>query len=758
MPEPLIPFSYDSETHLIQPGLLTPPMVCASYSTTDGADGLVLKADGLELLRELLEDPRFEIVGANLPYDFAIACVERPELLRPVFEAYARDRIHDILTAQALIDIHAGQLFRDVKTGREMERYSQGYLEKLYLDVDRSADKITTKDLEEGKRQGVNSWRLRYARLEGVPLDQWPAEAVDYPKRDTRLALEIRNAQRAIGHNLHALGEQCRAAWALHLSAVWGMRTDPDMVPVVVGEIERKHQETMLRFKDPAIGIIRPDGTENQAELRRRVAVAYGAGAKCPTCAGTGKVKSEKTKNTINCKACAATGFDLDAAPIPRSDAGGVKADRDVLANSGDELLEAYAEAGANETLFSSFATVLAEGLEHPINPETNVLVNTGRSSYRGKLRQNFPRKGGIRDCFIPRPGHLFVSVDYSTLELCTLAQTNIWLQDFSRMAEAINAGKDLHVEFAAGVLATSYDELRAQVKAHVKQAKDGRQMAKAANFGLPGGLGAAAFVNYARIAYNARLCLLAGEAEVCGVEKVADRSGRMLCAKCVEVAKRLKAQWLATWEEMPGYFDLISQWTEGELGGSVQVLGPNPDDLGIVRGGCNFTAGANLPFQGLAARGAKAALFEVSREAYCDTCSPMFGTRPVIFIHDEILAEVPCEHAHEASERMAEVMIATMRRFVPDVRISAEPALMVRWLKGAETMRDALGKLLPAATCPHCGGITPADPATGRTCAEFQNGKPVPHTLPKDKGGGVCPGAVGAELCSTDRRTLCVA
>lgn len=753
----MIPISYDSETHLVQPGLLTPPMVCASVSTVDGTDEIVGKKDGLAILRHILENPGLEIVGANLAYDFGVACAERPELLPLVFEAYAAGRVFDILVAQALIDIHDGTLFRDPTTGREFSRYSQGFLEKRYLGIDRSADKVKTGasreiSAEDYKRGlgGENSWRLRYARLEGIPLDEWPKEALEYPKADTRLALEIAIAQKKIGSNLHAQAEQARAAWALHLSAIWGMRTDPDMVPRVVGEIERRHVETLARFKDPSIAFIRPDGSEDQAKVRRAVAVAYGANEPCPVCSGSGKVPSEKTKNLINCRACSATGLDLDSAAVPRTPTGGVKADRDSLANSGSEVLEAYAEAGANETLFTSFAGVLAKGVEKPINPETNVLVVTGRSSYRGDLRQNFPRVGGIRDCFVPRPGYVLCSVDYSTLELCTLAQINLWLQGFSRMAEAINAGNDLHVKFGSRVLALDYAEMLARVRAHDKASKNGRQMAKAANFGLPGGLGAKALVSYARIAYGARLCLLAGEAETCGVEKVADRSGRMLCAACVRVATRLKTEWLEEWEEMQGYFDLVGQWTEGELGGSVQVLGPNPDDLGLIRGGCNFTAGANLGFQGLAARGAKAALFEVSREAYCDTSSPLYGARPVIFVHDEILAELPIARADAAARRLAEVMISTMRRYVPDVRISAEPALMLRWLKGAETMLDARGRLLPAATCPTCGGIVAADTATGRTCAEWKDGKPAPHETPDRK-----PCAVGVELCRTDRRTL---
>jgi hypothetical protein len=40
--------------------------------------------------------------------------------------------------------------------------------------------------------------------------------------------------------------------------------------------------------------------------------------------------------------------------------------------------------------------------------------------------------------------------------------------------------------------------------------------------------------------------------------------------------------------------------------------------------------------------------------------------------------------------------MIAGMRELVPYVRVSAEGALMRRWLKGAEPVYDASGNLIP--------------------------------------------------------------
>ena len=43
----------------------------------------------------------------------------------------------------------------------------------------------------------------------------------------------------------------------------------------------------------------------------------------------------------------------------------------------------------------------------------------------------------------------------------------------------------------------------------------------------------------------------------------------------------------------------------------------------GRVRGGCRFTQMCNTLFQGLAADGAKKALWDITRECYLDTASP---------------------------------------------------------------------------------------------------------------------------------------
>ena len=232
-------------------------------------------------------------------------------------------------------------------------------------------------------------------------------------------------------------------------------------------------------------------------------------------------------------------------------------------------------------------------------------------------------------------------------------------------MARAINDGRDLHLGVAASLLSITYEEALRNMEVGCSETKEQRQLSKALNFGVPGGMGAAAFSSFAKNY---------------GVDISEDE------------AQRLKQEWLFAWPEMREYFRHI---------GGLSMMGNDftIEQLrsGRLRGGTNYCAGCNTLFQGLAADGAKNAIWEVAKECYVEKDSPLFGCRPVAFIHDELLVEVPegIEERTAAADRLAEVMVSAMEVWIPDVKISAEPAAMTRWLKGAEEVRDDKGRLL---------------------------------------------------------------
>lgn len=115
-----------------------------------------------------------------------------------------------------------------------------------------------------------------------------------------------------------------------------------------------------------------------------------------------------------------------------------------------------------------------------------------------------------------------------------------------------------------------------------------------------------------------------------------------------------------------------------------------------VRRGKCGYTQWLNTPFQGLGAAAAKRAMWLVCREMYTDRRSVLWGSRLVLNVHDELLAEMPEATAPEAGDRMALIMRETLKTFVPDLAksVEADPALCRTMNKGAQMVRDARGRL----------------------------------------------------------------
>jgi DNA polymerase I-like protein with 3'-5' exonuclease and polymerase domains len=301
------------------------------------------------------------------------------------------------------------------------------------------------------------------------------------------------------------------------------------------------------------------------------------------------------------------------------------------------------------------------------------------------------PRKGGVRECFHARPGTVWSSVDYAAIEMSTLAQVQLWALGRSTLADAINDGVDPHSLFAAGMTGQPYADFLNLVEAGDKQAKNMRQAAKAANFGFPGMMGGAKFV-VAKRREGASVCEWLHHDGACGVERVREWRGRdldaPLCKRCIEEAEKLRSAYLTQWPEMQPYW----AWVQAQMGYAERV---EQFVSKRVRGGVSGPAGANTYFQGLAADGAKRALVALTREMYLDRGSPLYGSRLMLMAHDESILEIPEERAHEAATRQAEVMVAAMKTCVPDVKVSAEPALMRVWTKDAKA-KYREGRLIP--------------------------------------------------------------
>ena len=123
------------------------------------------------------------------------------------------------------------------------------------------------------------------------------------------------------------------------------------------------------------------------------------------------------------------------------------------------------------------------DALPKLINPRTGhihtsfnqTITATGRLSSSDPNLQNIPIRGEdgkeIRKAFIPEPGCLFFSADYSQIELRVMAH----LSKDSHMIEVFKEGKDLHAATAANI----YKKDIADVT------RDERTKSKRANFGI---------------------------------------------------------------------------------------------------------------------------------------------------------------------------------------------------------------------------------------------------------------------------------
>jgi DNA polymerase I len=755
--------SFDLETWKVQPGLPAPPMVCGAAAYPDGTAWLIRSGVDRRADRQatrqgfaaLLESDRI-IVGCLLPFDFLVMAVEAQkhdgvDLMPLIFDKHAQHQLFDVARAEELHAVAEGTLGKDPRTGMPLKNRSTGKTTNKY-----SLD--TCVDLVLGRRDAKinDKWRRSYALLDDLPIDEWPLEAQQYPVDDVVNALDVAVEQVRRNRNLTILGAKCYQSWSLWLAAAWGLRTDPVLVEVI--ERAALAGQVANRPTFVSAGFLRDDGSEDQGVVKRAVAKAYGCTGSCPACGGSGKVhnkfsKKDPTKpvgKPINCTACSATGLDLSTGPVPMTEpsekfpAGQVKSGRDVLVESGDEVLVEYGAYQEDDKITSTYVPFLRKGIDRPIDLSPNPILKSLRVSYDGVV-QLLPRgvsarladvlrdpellaevlrdlglEGvaplGVRDCIVARPGKVFYSVDDTGGELVTFAESAYNRVGFSKMGEALVAGIEVHSDFAAFVMGVPYDEFIARKKE--PRFKAFRQAAKPPNFGFPGGMSDWRLVlqqreqgpdtphpsgpssvwdgrAFVRGYKGLRFCVLLERTKRCGETKVTewnDRAGPPTCLECLKVAKELKAAWIERWSEAPLYLKWHSNNSENK--GSVEHV-----YSGHTVGGAGYCDSANGDFQTLLAVINMQAQCRVSEEQYCDRRSPLYGSRSITFQHDELFGECDERRGHEVCERVDEIMVEEWRKGCPvhAKACKAERTTMRRWFKQGEPVwRD--GRLVPWA------------------------------------------------------------
>lgn len=324
-----------------------------------------------------------------------------------------------------------------------------------------------------------------------------------------------------------------------------------------------------------------------------------------------------------------------------------------ILADRPHKFVDAYRSFQHDRKILSTYMNEDLICKDGRVHPRFNPLMRTGRTSCSEPNIQNVPREEGIRGIYVPSKGSLLYAVDYSQLELCALAQSCLTWYGESRMAEVINEGQDLHRWFAAVILDKNPEDVD----------KSERQTAKACNFGFPGGLGLETFKTLASSQYGVSLSL--------------------------DECRMLKQKWLDAFPEMrlhlapPVDMSARRNKDEDEEDGDLYI---GRTTTGRIRSACPYCAAANYVFQGLSADGAKIALWYLFLEGY----------KVVNFIHDEAIVElVPDDNIQHHIARINTLMVAGMKKVIPDVLINVEGALMDRWYKDAEPVFGEDGRLL---------------------------------------------------------------
>jgi predicted GNAT family acetyltransferase len=667
----------------------------------------------------------FRIVNLNLAFDLAVACAHDEGLLDLVFDLYDEGYFEDVGLREQLLAIASGSLGWSRKhktpagTFRKMG-YSLGEIAEERLGM--TLDKVT--------------WRTGYAKLAHVPLAEWPKGAIDYGVTDAEVAGLCWFSQRqdallegSEDGEIPDSVAQARYAWGLHLASVWGVRTDPKAVFSFKasllrskGVLQQALQQIYVTTEqgDPSCShvfqekqgvrvcskcgqehspFVRQNGKKVLKAIRTAIVSLCRDKGIAPKLTETGVAKARRKPLTEEeeLKYVSTSAEDVEDL-LKLYDVALPKDDLDAAVGLARDVLEARAApstfaglvvlswyAGV-EKLLTTYLPALEQGTKWPINARYRTLVETGRASCSNPNLMNLPKAPGVRECYVPRKGFVYCSVDYEALELHTLAQVCVSLLGESALGEALNQGLDPHLLLAVDWLIKgerlTYDEAKKIRKDEThprhKEVVKARNIAKAANFGLPGGLGAEKFVSFCK------------------------QSGISIT---LEEARELKEAWLKQWPEMRRYFlyiksmlDVPEDAVPDEDGNYPSYVDVEQIFSGRVRGKTRYTAACNSYFQGLAADGAKLAVYEIAKACYRSDGS-LRGSRLVVFVHDETIMEHPDidpADRHRRAMEQARIMVDCMRRYTPDVRPKAEPALMRRWIKEASAKYDENGYLVP--------------------------------------------------------------
>lgn len=399
------------------------------------------------------------------------------------------------------------------------------------------------------------------------------------------------------------------------------------------------------------------------------------------------------------------------AEPFPRTDSGKLKIDaeqqREWVEQGLDELVTAYADHCRAVKYRSTYCKKMAQPEVHPSWRNLKV---SGRFSCVGELAvqtlpkcMNSPTEMSLRQCIVPKPGSLFIIVDFAQLEVVALAAALEHQMQYGKaLADVIRSGQDVHAAIACKMFGDRIGPVSPKERKQVKPI----------TFGLPAGMGAAAIQRNAKASYGLELSVeqvegiiaaykaLAPELEhhlaktrdpgasaaaLCGLKSKWEgwRLLRLLGGNAADNGKQLPAEEVRRlWQAAGKLVEVLplKSATQRRHLKALEERKPSPslaaavrraltpqaglNMSGRLRAMCSFTEARNNVFQAIAADGAIHACWRLFRLGY--------DIR--LFMHDEIVTQVPDDGRHEEHVKIiSDVMIGEMSKVLKGLPVQVE-------------------------------------------------------------------------------------
>lgn len=265
------------------------------------------------------------------------------------------------------------------------------------------------------------------------------------------------------------------------------------------------------------------------------------------------------------------------------------------------------------------------------------LLTATGRLQSNGPNLQNIPVRTElgreIRRAFIPEDGHVFLSADYSQIELRIIAA----LSGDEAMIAAFERGEDIHAATAAKIFEVSPEDVSREM----------RSKAKMVNFGIPYGISAFGLAQ------------------------------RLSCPRAE--AKALIDAYFARFPKIQEYIDNQVSFCREQ--GFVQTVTGRRRYLPDINSRNYTTKSAaernaiNMPIQGTAADMIKLAMINVHRAL----AKHKLKAKLLLQVHDELVLEVPESEVDATTALVKPAMVDTVPLKVP---IEIEVGTGNNWLE----------------------------------------------------------------------------